>query len=92
VQVEQMLHFAFCLTSKFISRSTNFLISKLYVLLVLRKGDCGNYCGWLQVSLLPRNVGTHTREIGVSLGERGRRVPGPIILLSVLDGKTFDGR
>jgi hypothetical protein len=34
-----------------------------------------------------------TLQIGVSIGVPGRRVPGPIVLLSLLDGMVFiDGR
>jgi hypothetical protein len=40
----------------------------------------------------PRNVGTHTWERGVPIDVPGRRVPGPIFILSRLDGREFDGR
>jgi hypothetical protein len=38
---------------------------------------------------LPNNVGTHIWERGVSISACGRRVPGPIVLLSVLMAEHF---
>jgi hypothetical protein len=51
------------------------------------RGDCGNYCGCLQ--FLASEERRHTLQIGVSIGVRGRRVPGPIVILSVLDGRVL---
>jgi hypothetical protein len=36
-----------------------------------------------------RGTSAHTLQIGVSIGVLGRRVPGPIVLLSVLDGRVM---
>jgi hypothetical protein len=77
VKVEQQL--SFCIVGKWIYFKTFFII-KLFLLFLLRRGDCGNYCGSsLQFSASEER--RHTLQIGVSIG-----VPGPIVLLSVLYG------
>jgi hypothetical protein len=44
---------------------------------------------WLLTSFLRSKERRHTLQIGVSIGVLGRRVPGPIVLLSVLDGRVL---
>jgi hypothetical protein len=56
----------------------------LLILLLLKRGDYGNYCGCLQ--FFASEERRHTLHIGVSIGVPSRRVPGPIVLLSVLNG------
>jgi hypothetical protein len=58
-----------------------YFITKLVLLLLLRRGGCGNYCGCLQ--LLPQEKRRHTFLIGVSVGVPGRRVLGPIFAIYV---------
>jgi hypothetical protein len=85
VKFKQQFHFAF-LTSGFICRF-GFLDYKIFLLLLLRRGDCDNYCGCFQ--FLTSEEHRHILRIGVSIGVHGRRVPGPTVLLSVLDGRVL---
>jgi hypothetical protein len=53
------------------------------MLVMLRRGDCGNYFGCLLLLTSEERRHNYTPGRGVSIGVRGRRVPGPIVLLSV---------
>jgi hypothetical protein len=64
-----------------------FLIKKLFLLLRLRRGNCGNNCGRLQFSTSEER--RHTLQMGVSIGVPCRPEPGPIVLLSVLDSRVL---
>jgi hypothetical protein len=55
--------------------------------LLLQRVDSDNYCGCLQFSTSEER--RQTLQIGVSIGVHGRRVPGLIFLLKVLDGIVF---
>jgi hypothetical protein len=57
------------------------------MLLLLTRWDYGSYCGCLQ--FLTSEERWHTLQIGVSIGVPCRRVPGPIVLRSVLDGRVL---
>jgi hypothetical protein len=46
VKVEQQL--SFCILDKWIHFEIFLLITKVFLLLLRRRGDCGNYCGCLQ--------------------------------------------
>jgi hypothetical protein len=82
VKVEQQFHFIAFL-DKWIFFDLSVFISKLFRLLLLRRGDCGNYFGCLQFFVSPEER-RQTLNIGVSIGVHGRRVPGPSVRLSVL--------
>jgi hypothetical protein len=51
------------------------------------QGDFGNYCGCFHFFTSEEH--RYALHIGVSIGVHGRRVPGPIVLLSVLDGRVL---
>jgi hypothetical protein len=57
------------------------------MLLWLRREDLDKYCGYLRFFVSEER--RHTLEIGVSLGLPGRRVPGLIVLLSVLNDTVW---
>jgi hypothetical protein len=56
-----------------------FLITKLVLLLLPRRGHGGTYCDCLQ--FLSSEERRHSMKIGVSIGAHGRRVPGPTFAL-----------
>jgi hypothetical protein len=76
VKVEQQFHCAFLDKWLQFFVVLLFLIAKQVLLLLVRRGDCGNYCVCLQ--FLTSEHRLHTWQIGVSIGVPCRRVHCPI--------------
>jgi hypothetical protein len=67
---------------RYVSLDYNFIF-----LLLLRRKDSVNYRGCFFSFTSGKR--RHTLHIGVSIGVLGRIMPGPIFVLSVLDGKVL---
>jgi hypothetical protein len=76
--------FSFCILDKWIYFQIFFLDYKIIYVVTAFRGDCCNYCGCLQFSTSEER--RHTLQISVPIGVPRRRVPGPIVLVIVLNG------